>query len=256
MISLTTHGSRIGKCHLAIESIIRGKERPARLILWMSEKDMQHPLPRSLRGQVKRGVEVRIADNLGPHTKYFPTLAVVEGCSVPLVTADDDILYPRYWLKKLVECHELAAEDIFCYRARVMRFESPERLAPYESWPYASSMNVGEGPLFITGVSGALYPTKMISALNSRGKEFLDRCPKADDIWLSHTAHVNGIRIRIVEERSVDFPTLDSTQAVGLKHSNVGSLGNDRQLRSTYSNIETRQLFSVFESSLRGRIRG
>lgn len=245
VVSLTTHGSRLEHCHLAIESIGRGEARPGRIILWVSESDAQRKLPRSLRRQVRRGLEILIArDGLGPHTKYYPSLAVISDGAGPLVTADDDVLYPRYWLRQLEERHREVDDAVFCYRARVMRFDSPSSLTAYAMWPYASAANTSEGPLFITGVSGVLYPRKMIDALARRGEDFMAKCPTADDIWLSHTAHMSGLRIRLVDGRSMDFPTLDIAQATGLKHSNLAH-GNDRQLADTYSDIDIRKLFDM-----------
>ena len=50
--------------------------------------------PESLRRLERRGLEVRLTQNYGPHTKYYPSLADAIADGLPLVTADDDILYP------------------------------------------------------------------------------------------------------------------------------------------------------------------
>lgn len=246
VVSLTTHGVRLDRCHLSIESIARGKERPGRLILWVSAKDLNRPIPRKIRKQMSRGLEVRPAeDGMGPHTKYYHAVSLVAESPGPLVTADDDVLYPRYWLQKLLSCHGRNEHAIFCYRARVMRFESQSRLAPYNSWPYATAENLKEGPLFITGVSGVLYPSLMVDALARRGKGFSAICPSADDIWLTHTAHEAKIPIKLVQPCSIDFPSLKSAQSTGLKHSNVTAHGNDQQLLHTFSQDDLTVLFNT-----------
>lgn len=240
-VSLTTYGDRMRHCHLTIESIVCGSEVPGRLILWIAKDDYREPLPRPLRRLKNRGLEIRTSEDLGPHKKYYPALAL-SSISGPLVTADDDVIYPRYWLKKLVARHHESPCDIFCFRARVMQFTSPGQLKHYADWPFACNENQTEGPLFITGVSGVIYPPVMLEALRKKGNGFLESCLYADDIWLSHTAHINNIKIRIVDNRSRNFLPLERAQVSGLKHSNLGDNGNDRQLRSTYSEEELLEL--------------
>jgi hypothetical protein len=101
VVSLTTHGGRILTVHLTIESIGRAKLRPSRMILWLDDVAKFRSLPATLGRLQKRGLEVKLSKNYGPHTKYYPYVESEETITQPLVTADDDILYPSYWLKKL-----------------------------------------------------------------------------------------------------------------------------------------------------------
>lgn len=234
MVTLTSYGDRLQQCHLAIESIARGSTRPGRLVLWLSEADYHRPRTRQLHRLMNRGLEVRITGDYGPHTKYFP--AVTQGSSKldAMVTADDDIMYPRDWLRKLVDGHLHYPGEIICHRARVIEFDESGRFRPYGSWRQATK-NDADAVLFITGVSGVLYPSSAIDALANRGTSFLELCPKADDIWLNHTAHMNNLRIRLINERSKDFLPTEANQKIGLKHDNVTGSGNDTQLLLTYS---------------------
>ncbi len=99
IVSLTTHGVRLGVVHLALESIARGTLRPSRLVLWLGSEDFAAHLPKTLQRLVARGLEVRQSEDLGPHTKYWPLVA--EGPGGDFVTADDDVYYPRGWLAEL-----------------------------------------------------------------------------------------------------------------------------------------------------------
>src|SRR5690606_5888706 len=93
-VSLTTHGERISRVHIAIESIAQGNQLPGRIILWLDEPDVLDALPQALRRQAARGLEVRLSSNYGPHTKYFPYVRSEAVHHVPLATADDDVVYP------------------------------------------------------------------------------------------------------------------------------------------------------------------
>jgi len=110
---------RIDSVFLTIESIGRGELLPARIILWVDDPKVFASLPSSLRRLERRGLEVKLADNYGPHTKYYPYLTSEADIRHPLVTADDDILYPRGWLKGLAAAYALNDQVINCYRAHV-----------------------------------------------------------------------------------------------------------------------------------------
>jgi hypothetical protein len=101
VVSLTSYGARVDLCHLTIESIGRGSCRPGRLILWLEDYENVSGLPATLQRAVRRGLEVRSCKNFGPHTKYHPAVQEAVGSNQQLVTADDDVLYPRYWLAGL-----------------------------------------------------------------------------------------------------------------------------------------------------------
>ena len=114
VVSLTSYGKRIRTVCLAIESIARGSMLPSRLILWIDDIAVFDNLPSGIRRLRQRGLEVRFCRNYGPHKKYYPYLASVETIEAPLVTADDDLLYPRYWLKELVEAFRQCPDVVNC----------------------------------------------------------------------------------------------------------------------------------------------
>ena len=103
VVSLTSYGDRIGTVSIGIESIARGTVRPQRLVLWLDTPDDVACVPASLRRLERRGLEIRRSRNYGPHTKYYPYVMSTPRHTVPLVTADDDIVYPPNWLALLVD---------------------------------------------------------------------------------------------------------------------------------------------------------
>jgi hypothetical protein len=138
VVSLTTHGDRVFTVHLTIESIGRGELRPSRLILWLDEAATFSNLPAALRRLQQRGLEVKLSKNYGPHTKYYPYVESEKGITQPLVTADDDILYPSYWLNKLVGALREFPDSVNCYRARVVTVKEGE-VVPFAEWKICTS---------------------------------------------------------------------------------------------------------------------
>ncbi|WP_248240061.1 hypothetical protein [Microbacterium kunmingense] len=231
-MSLTSYGARVKKCHIAVESIARGRLQPGKLILWLDDAALLSDLSRGLRRQQSRGLEIRIAANYGPHTKYFP--AVLSGIADDgLVTADDDVLYPRNWLRKLMDAQSSNPGCVVAYRARQITLDAHGDIAKYHDWPFSE----GRTPRvsnFATGHSGVSYPSSMIDALRSRGAAFESCAPRADDVWLHYVAFESGHMVTLVHSRSVSFDTVSGTQKGALKHSNVGNAANDEQIEATY----------------------
>lgn len=244
VVSLTSYGERVERAYLVIESIANGNILPSRLILWLDDQDLFDNPPPSLRRLTRRGLEVRLAANDGPHTKYYPYIELVDGFHIPLVTADDDILYPPQWLAGLQHAFGERPDVINCYRARVITFRE-NRLSKYEHWQLCQSTEPSFQH-FALGVSGVIYPPKFLAALKHAGRTFVSCCPKADDIWLHVQAIRAGYKVRQLTTHAFHFPMLPGTQDNALQLSNVsGTLaGNDRQAQLTYNELDLERLHS------------
>jgi len=232
MVSLTSYGTRIGSVAYAIESIAAGTTRPRRLVLWLDDPARFAARPAALLRLERRGVEVRLTENRGPHTKYFPSLPLALADGLPLVTADDDILYPPLWLAGLVAAGVEHPDVVNCYRASLIALRDGS-VAPYATWPRCADTKVSAAH-FATGVSGVRYPVSMLEELARRGDEFVQRCAKADDIWLHWVALRAGVGVRQVRPRARHFPYLPGTQEETLVSGNIGQGANDRYVAGLY----------------------
>ncbi|MGQ7936127.1 hypothetical protein [Paraburkholderia sp. D1E] len=229
-VSLTSHGSRIETVFCTIESIGKGVCKPGQLILWINEKKIFENLPETLKRLQRRGLTVRLCENFGPHTKYFP---VIESGELPelLVTADDDIFYSRNWLKRLTEENRRTPDTIVCYRAH--RVEVSEiGIAPYQFWQPCSTSEASYLN-FATGVSGVIYPKNYLLCLKLAGREFASCAPRADDVWLYATAIRNGFEIRQIFRRPIHFLEHPRSQKIALHIDNVMGGRNDVQIANT-----------------------
>lgn len=236
VVSLTTYSDRVFSVATALESIGAGTVKPARLILWLDD-DLALPpsgLPRNLLRLQRRGLEVLVSENTGPHGKYFGYVTSQQHHEVPLVTADDDIMYPREWLSKLFTAHQSHPDDVLGHWVRTITLADNGSIANYASWKAAGN-TIARPNNFAVGVSGVLYPAPMLQELAARGKGFTLHCAKADDIWLHHTALINGRRIRQYSAKPRHFPIIPGTQGKSLKESNVAGGGNDECIKNTYS---------------------
>lgn len=236
VVSLTTYGRRLAGVHYTIESIGAGTCRPSRLMLCIDHQLLDQGLPEALRRLRQRGLEVHGCRDLGPHTKYFHAMNLVSG-DRPLVTADDDILYPRDWLARLVAPASREPHLVHCHRAHVMTFLADGELAPYETWPACHSTRPSFRH-FLTGVGGVIHPPPMQSAVRAAGDAFMACCPRQDDIWLTAVAFRAGIKIRQTTPFHPVLFELPDTRSGGLARHNVQGGGNETQLRATFTATE------------------
>lgn len=233
VVSLTTYGARLNRVHIAIESMARGRLLPSRIILWLCEPESASPIPKSLQRLERRGLEICKTEDFGPHKKYYPYVLAEEDFEHSLVTADDDVIYPRYWLKGLVEESKADPTSVICYRAHYVELDHDE-IKPYSLWSHC--MTTDPSPRnFPTGVCGVLYPPGVQKILADSRDAFLLSAPRADDIWLHYISASHGFYARQVFPQRREFLPIPGSSAGALFHENSVGGGNDAQLRATYT---------------------
>ena len=232
VVSLTSYGKRIQKVYYPIESIGRGTVRPSRLILWLDENAAFDDPPATLRRLMGRGLELRLCNNYGPHTKFYPYVDSEQTFRMPLISADDDVLYPKFWIQGLVEAYQQFPDVINCYLAKTITICN-DQIGNYLGWRINVSTDASYRYM-AHGVNGVIYPPSYLMALKRAGKGFEYCCPKADDIWCHVQAIRAGFQVRQIRPKAKRFPALPGTQEDGLWVQNNNG-GNDRQVRATYS---------------------
>ena len=225
VVNLTSFGHRIDLVFYALETIASGRIRPRRLILWLDDAaTLAHP-PAALRRLQRRGLEICSCPDFGPHKKQYPY--ALSGPTLPLVAADDDVLYPRRWLAELLEAAARHPLDVIGQRAHTITFDG-DRVAPYARWVAARGTAASFRTL-CTGVSGIYYPLGLLDALLAEGDAFLRVAPRADDLWVYSVAVRHGIRARQVGARQAEYPAIPGSQRGTLYRQNVTEGGNDEQ---------------------------
>lgn len=157
VVALTSHDLRVADLHGTIFSILNGSCQRVKIVLTLYKEDL--PL---LGGDVKRLVQAGVVEliaadkDLGPHLKYF--YAMQRYRDLPVITIDDDVLYPKEMVQGLLERHAEWPEAVIGRRCFELR-ERDGQLAPYEEM--LESLSQLEEPShrnFATGIGGTLYP--------------------------------------------------------------------------------------------------
>jgi hypothetical protein len=232
VVSLTSFGKRARTVGFTLETIAQGALRPSRLLLWLDEPALLAQPSAMLARLRRRGVELLQTENWGPHKKYYPYVASQDSFQVPLVTADDDVLYSTSWLATLMQRYGADPACVHCYRARVVALQDG-RLAPYARWQECSTTAASHRH-FSIGMAGVLFPPYVLQELRAQGTAFRDACPRTDDIWLNLQAQRVGAKVRQVNPAPSYFMLLPGTQNSALLHDNVTG-GNDAALAALYA---------------------
>ncbi|WP_258433457.1 glycosyltransferase [Heyndrickxia coagulans] len=232
IVSLTTIPSRIDKVWLCIATLMDQKLKPDKIILWLDRDNFtKDNLPQGLLKLIKLGLEIRFCEDIRSHKKYYYTMK--EYPNDIIITADDDIFYPRSFIKKFLALHRKNPNEVLCYRAHEILLDREGNVKRYNEWNQGSNgINFSSHFLLPTGVSGVLYPP------NSLYKDVLNKdlllklAPFCDDIWLKIMEIKQGTKVRKVYPYSRHFPLIDNTQQEALYHKNVGNNNNDREFKN------------------------
>lgn len=228
IVSLTSHDVRLKYVSHAIFSIINGSEKSVHIVLTVYKEDLN-----DIQGDIKllidnNIIELLIADeNLKPHLKYYYVMKKYK--NIPIITIDDDGIYPYDFVKSLLDCYSKHKESICARRCHAI---PPIKNAPYLTWKFQVSDNsIPAYRKFVTGVGGALYPPNILDIDNIDLNE-LKSCLNADDIFLKVIENRKNIDIQIVQclQKHPIQITIPEVMQSALSNNNVINKKNDYYL--------------------------
>jgi hypothetical protein len=180
IVSLTTIPERMHKVHLCIESLLSQSCAPDYLMLWVSVPEDK--IPKKLARLTQRGLQIKFCKDIRSHRKIIYTLK--ENPQSIIVTADDDVFYPKNWLKQLYDAYQKEPKYIHCHRAHLMIKKSDGTLKRFKEW---NSLAPGiQGPslsIWPVGMHGVLYPPHSLSEEALKEEIFMKLSPYSDETW-------------------------------------------------------------------------
>ena len=238
IVSLTSHKLRFEKLELTLKSLLSQTIQPDKVILWLADHDYQL-LPKNIKNLAKIYIffDINICEDIRSYKKLIPSLKRYPESYI--VTADDDIFYPRNWLEELIADRE-SVQHIIAHRVHGVKIEQG-KIAPYEQW----EMSVGSKPntiLFPTTGAGVLFPPNCFHQEVTNHEKFLSLCPTADDIWFFWMARLKGTEIKH-SGFNLNLVSWRGTDSGGLAEQNVARQKNDHYIRlltkNYYLDLET-----------------
>lgn len=232
VLSLTSWEKRLDVLPLALYCLVNQSVWPARFEVWLTEADRER-LPSEVRTLFSNmGVQFRITEDYRSHKKWLPALR--EHADRFIVTADDDTLYPRHWLKWLLRDLEPEEEVSVAHMCNQVTFDQEGNIKPYEDWIKGRDVPPGTSSdsFFAIGYGGQVLHRDWFSDPFLDPELIFDLCPKNDDIWLAFALRMSGISTR---NSRVYLPLLEvaNTYDTSLQRYNLERGLNDEQIQDT-----------------------
>lgn len=230
VVSLTSFPARFSQLSPCLNSLIKQKTKPDRIIVYLGSDTDESMITEEMRGFEQYGVEFRIdkEENLMPHKKYF--YAMQEYPDAIVITADDDAVYPRDWVDSLYQSFLKYPVAVSARRVHLMK-RNGEKLLPYDHWEdQCRRITVPSFSLIATGNSGVLYPPHCLSREAFDIDSIKKLCLRADDLWLKCNEVKNGVPVVWVENWEVKLTAIDSAANQRLSDENIFTGTNDEVL--------------------------
>lgn len=199
VVSLTSFPARIHLVHFAIYSLLKQSMKPNRVVLWLGEDKFpgrEKDLPSALLELKALGLEIRWCKDLKPATKLIPSLR--EWPEAIIVTADDDLYYPRHWLQSLYRSYLENENNIHSGGVHPIALDADGKPLSYAEWGWNPADSFPSFQNTQVASFGALYPPHCLHPDVMDGAAFLRVSPSNDDFWFWAMAVRAGTRIQLV----------------------------------------------------------
>lgn len=233
IISLTTHPPRIRQVFATLESLCEQDLGAFDVHLYLSQRDDEAigSLPKSLRRLQRRGVKIVVtAEDYRSYDKLLHALKAHPQATI--ITADDDMLYPSDWARRLVDGARQYPGCIVCHRGHMLCESEPG--SGKISYQVVKSRKAAGAtrpsfPLMPTGSGGVLYPPGVLDDMVFDAAAFQALAPNADDIWFKMASLKAGTRCVRINSQNVDFLPTPAAGNSALHEDNIKRGGNDVQ---------------------------
>lgn len=239
IVTLTSFPERINEVHLVITTLLNQTLKPDKIILWLAEDEFpnkEKDLPQNLLNLQKYGLTIKWCENLKSYKKIIP--ALLEYPEDILVTADDDLFYPKDWLELLYNSYTRNPNFIHCHRMKEISIKKEGQNSTVKYLTANVDFQDENKTYIATSGAGILFPPHSLYKENTHSELFLEFAPQGDDLWLSAMAELNDTKIKLADGHInqlyyinpfrdyelVNAKTLFSTNKLGLNDTQIQSI--------------------------------
>ena len=229
VLSLTSFPARIDQAYVAIKSLMRQSVKADRIVLWLAEDQFKDfALPKKFDRLTKRGLRVRYVEDLRSHKKYYYALQEQKPDEL-VITFDDDIIYEKDAVKKLIKKHNEYPECIVCNRGHEIEFDD-NGLKPYNEWKirFEGGVETPEMNIMPSTGNGCLYPYGVMPESTFDKELFIRNAYSADDIWMRFNSLENGVFVVRTQKEVATLVNVFSSQKTALNRVNDGQNENQK----------------------------
>lgn len=234
IISFTSYPARIATVAQTAVSLLNQDIPSKKVILWLAESQFpgrEADLPENLLALREHGLSIEWCEDIRSYKKLIPALERYPDDII--VTADDDIIYPSDWLRRLVSAYIDQPDMLHCLRAHEVKIKSGN-VVDYTAWKHEIEDAKPSFCNFLTSGGGVIFKTSLLHEDLLKKDLFLKLCPDADDIWFWGMAVLKGIKINVVSPPLGKLQYVDGTQEDALWRTNVTQGANDQKLNNLF----------------------
>lgn len=249
IVTLTSYPPRIETVWRTLRSVFGQSYLPDKVVLYLAKSDFPNgeaDLPDSLLDMLWHDFEIHwVDDDLKPHKKWY--WAFQEFPDDYVITIDDDLVYSREMIARLVASKAEHPGAVIASRTHLIMFDEGGSLRPYDRWIYEAPyrhpglVGVPSMRLFATTGAGTLFEPRMFPELIFDRDLIRGCCLTADDVWFKVVEAIEGIPVvAATSDQLLEY--VPDTQEVALCHVNTEAGGNDRILASLLRELASRGL--------------
>lgn len=216
IVSLTSIPSRLKTLDITILSLLAQTALPEKIIVWLNE-DWKSLIPKrllTLQGDI---FEIRFCEGTSSYRKLLPTLQTYS--NQPIITVDDDVIYPAKLIETLFNGHSAKPNDVVCQYAREIKRHNGQ-LLPYKEWRFLRHEARTGDNLLPIGEGGVLYPPHCFNNDVFDEDIYTSCAPTADDLWFKAQSLLNNKSVTTISEIARPIPIIAS-QKISLKKTNI-----------------------------------
>ena len=237
IVSLTSYGYRVDTVFLTIQSIFSQSIKPDKVLLYLAKDEFtEQNIPENLKRFISRGLEIIFCKDIKSYKKLI--YALKEYPNDLIVTADDDIIYPKFWLEQLYKAYLEDPNYIHCHRVHYMTKDIRGRLNKYKKWVVESDRLEASFLVFPTGGAGAIYSLALLNENVTNENLFMELAPTADDVWLKAMSLLNSTKCKKVNSNIMKkLHIVEGTQENALYYINYHQNQNDIQIKKVFDHF-------------------
>ena len=237
IVSLTSFPERMYEIHFTLYSLLNQSLKPDEVVLWLAKEQFpngEKDLPEIVLKMQRNGLTIKWCEDLRSYKKLIPALK--EFSNDVVVVVDDDVYYPKEWLKKLYNQHLKTPKFVIGHRGHKIMLDENGHPKPYRQWKKNQTLPKASYRNFMTGCGGVLYPPHSLYRDVTNVELFRKLAPYADDIWFWAMAVLNNVKIRNFNGRFKKVLLVNPeremrvTKELTLAKLNIENDGNSKQM--------------------------
>ena len=223
IISLTSYPGRIKTVEQTIVTLLKQSLRPDKVILWLAPEQFPHKekdLPKSLLQLCELGLTIDWYHDIGSYKKLIPTLRKYPEAII--VTADDDLLYDKDWLRCLYNSYKKEPQYIHCHRiTRLSCFNDTFKIVSRNFYTdtngkYWEELCKPSAYNKLSGGAGTLFPPHCFDKDVLAEEKFMTLAPTSDDMWFWLMGLLNGYKVKVAANNQYVLKYVQGTQETSL----------------------------------------